>query len=425
MPESTINGELGLTAEQKSPYRWVMAAIAGLVMTTSFISLTAFGIVAPSIAKSIHVSSTAMTVYGVDAFSIGLFVAFFLGHGGIFDTRIKTGVIVAQVALILPQFLIPSADNLYLIAILRFFQGLTIMMLALFSIQLSGWFRSSERGRSLAFTLGAITLGSAAGGILGHVFSTMRWQTTYYLTGAVMVVGAAIYFLLARTAESQQDVLKKAKSTKHASAWRNPMTWMMGLIQVPLTWVLFSIGGYMTTFTIHLGYTTSQATDIVIVWGLVGFAAAFIGGFVGDFWAKRGNTNRQIFSSRLKIMTIADVLMGAGALLMVLVGGISFYWMVFAVAVNGFLMMFPPNYWALPGNIFPIALMGAGAFGMGLISNSADAIGPLVSSFLVPDFGWDGVFYIMVILSFIGVVLNFIVWKTKFPIAPDFKGPDA
>ncbi len=48
--------------------------------------------------------------------------------------------------------------------------------------------------------------------------------------------------------------------------------------------------------------------------------------------------------------------------------------------VNAFMMKLPPNYWATPGTIFPLALIGAGAFGMGLISNWANAAGPLMSS---------------------------------------------
>ncbi|MEM0156023.1 MAG: MFS transporter [Thermoplasmataceae archaeon] len=419
MTQKETIAEAFLTPEQKSSYRWVMATISGIVMTTSFISLSAFSIVAPSIAQSMSVNSNTLTVYGVDAFSIGLFIAFFIGHGGIFDTRIGTGVIVAQVCLIVPEFLIPSSVNIYMITALRFFQGFMIMMLALFSIQLSGWFRSSERGRSLSFTLGAITLGSAAGGILSGVFSSMSWQITYYITGVVMIAGAAVYFSLARSSKSQLDLIKKAKSVKHQGAWKNPMTWIMGIIQVPVTWVLFSLGGYMSTFSEHLGYTTSQATEIVIIWGLVGFAAAFAGGILGDRWAGLGNSNRQIFNSRLRIMTIADMFMGAGALLMVTVGGISFYWLVLAVSFSALLMMFPPNYWASAGNVFPVAILGSGAFGMGLISNSADAIGPLVSSFLVPDFGWSGVFALMFIISLFGVLLNLVISRARFDIAPD------
>ena len=101
-------------ASQQSAYRWLMAAVCGLIMTTSFISLTAFGVAAPQIARSMHVQLQSLTSYGVDSFSIGLFVAFFLGHGGIFDTRIKTGVLLAQTLLIIPQFLIPLTTSLAL-----------------------------------------------------------------------------------------------------------------------------------------------------------------------------------------------------------------------------------------------------------------------------------------------------------------------
>ena len=97
-----------MNEEQASPYRWVMAAVAGLLMTTSFISLTSFGILANRIAVSIGVNTHLLTVLGIDSFSIGLFAAFFLGQGGLFDNRLKTGVLIAQSFLIVPQFLIPS-----------------------------------------------------------------------------------------------------------------------------------------------------------------------------------------------------------------------------------------------------------------------------------------------------------------------------
>ena len=79
-------------------------------------------------------------------------------------------------------------------------------------------------------------------------------------------------------------------------------------------------------------------------------------------------------------------------------------------------MMLPPNYWATPGNIFPLATMGAGAFGMGVISNSTSAIGPVVSSAMVPTVGWSGVFWIMAILSFIGIGINYWAGHSQCPL---------
>ena len=187
-----------------------MAAIAGLLMTTSFISLTSFGILSGRMASTFGVSPTVLSVLGIDAFSIGLFAAFFLGQGGIFDSRLKTGVLVAQLFLIVPQFLIPIFHVLYVLVALRFFQGLMIMMLALFSIQLEGWFPPDERARSLAFTLGAISLGSAAGGILSGVLISLSWQESYYITGIIMVAGALIYFIFAKDSTAQRKEIIQA-----------------------------------------------------------------------------------------------------------------------------------------------------------------------------------------------------------------------
>ena len=406
-----MNSQDNYPPEMSKSYRWVMATISGLLMTTSFISLTSFGILSPQIATTFHINNNTLTVLGVDAFSIGLFVAFFLGHGGLFDTRLKTGVLVSQIFLILPQFIIPVSYNLYFLVALRFFQGLVIMLLALFSLQLSGWFKPEERAKSLAFTLGAITLGSAAGGIMPRVLSSVSWQEAYYITGIVMIAGAVIYFIFAKDASTLREDLKKERNQKHPSAWKNPMTWIMGGIQLPLTWTLFSIGGFLPSYSEHLGYSSTMTSNVIIVWGFTGFVAAFVGAIIGDRLTRGKVTGREIFNSRLKIMTLADFMMGFGALIMILFGGISYEWLILAAMINAFLMMFPPNYWALPGSIFPIYMVGAGAFGMGLISNSADAVGPLVSSILTSN--WDLVFGIMVTLSFIGVVGNLILMKVK------------
>ena len=405
-----------LTPEEKSPYRWVMAGLAGLLMTTSFISLTSFGILSTKMASSFGISSGTLSVLGIDSFSIGLFVAFFLGQGGIFDTRLKTGVFVAQVFLIVPQFLIPVFYNLIILIALRFFQGLMIMMLALFSIQLEGWFPPDERARSLAFTLGAISLGSAAGGLLSGIMKSFSWQESYYITGIIMVAGAAVYFIFARDSKSQRKAIIQAEGKKHNNALKNSLVIIMGLIQLPLSWVLFSIGGYLSSYSYHLGYSTGLTGTLIVVWGLTGFIAAFIGAVLGDHLSKGKTTNRDILNSRILIMTIADILMAAGIILMITIGSFSFYDLVFAAVINGFLMMFPPNYWALPGNIFPLAIVSAGAFGMGLISNSADAIGPLVTSSLISDLGWNGVFLIMLGLSLFGILMNILLSRSKIKL---------
>lgn len=405
-----------MIAEQNSPYRWVMAGIAGLLMTTSFISLTSFGILSPKMATYYHVSYDALTVLGIDSFSIGLFAAFFLGQGGLFNTHLKTGVLVAELFLIIPQFMIPLFYNITFLVILRFLQGLMIMILPLFSIQLEGWFAPDERAKSLAFTLGAISLGSASGGLLGVSLDSFSWQESYYITGIIMLIGALVYFVLAKDAHSQKEEFIQESNIKHQSAWKNPMTWIMGVLQIPLSWTLFSIGGYLSTYSRFLKYSISESSTLVVAWGISGFVAAFLGALLGDHLSKKKNTNRGILRARLNVMTMADLMMAIGIILMMTLGRTSFYLLLIAVIVNGFLMMFPPNYWALPGNIFPFIVVTAGAFGMGLISNSADAIGPLVTSSLISTIGWDGILLIMLILSLLGILLNILLGRSNIKI---------
>ncbi|HVB98867.1 MAG TPA: MFS transporter [Candidatus Dormibacteraeota bacterium] len=403
-------------AEQESGYRWVMAAVCGLIMSTSFISLTAFGIAAPDIAKTMNVPLQTLTTYGVDSFAIGLFVAFFLGHGGIFDSRIKTGVLVAQIFLIVPQLLIPTVSSLWLLTVLRFSQGLMIMMLALFSVQLSGWFKPSQRGISLAATAGSIPLGGALGGILSGRLASLGWQEMYYITAGIMILGALVYFVFAKDSETLKKQIEETKGQPHESAWKYKITWLMGIVQIPLTWSLFSIGGFLPAYAYHLGYSQNQVGNVMFAWGIAGFFAAFLGSWIGDLWSRNKTTNQGILRARLNVMNLADLIMGIGAIMILYLAPISYAWLMIAAIFGVFMQMIAPNYWATPGNVFPVATMGAGAFAMGVISNSTSAIGPVVSSAMVPTLGWTGVFWVMAILAFLGIGINYWAAHTELPI---------
>ena len=407
--------------EYSSPYRWVMAAITGVIMTTSFISLTSFGVSAPAMAAAMHVSVQSLSAAGIDAFSVGLFIAFFLGHGGIFDTRIRLGVLVAQLFLIVPQILIPIlmpiTQSLVLLIVFRFLQGLMIMMIALFSLQLAGWFRSSQRGISLAAMLGAITLGGAVGGVITGDLASMGWQVVYFITAAIMIAGAAVYFVFARDASSHAEGIKKSKAEhrKH-KLWSYPMTWIMGIVQIPNNWTLFTIGGFLPIYAYHLGYKPEETGNVMFIWGLMGFAAAVLGALLGDYWAKRDNTHRNFVNARLGVISLANVFIIVGALMILYIAPISYPLLLLSALVVACTMATPPNYWASPCNIFPVATMGAGAFAIGVISNSVSAIGPVVSSIIIHTVGWNGVFWVMVGLAAVGLGVNYLASQTRLPI---------
>lgn len=405
------------TSEQTSNYRWIVAFVMGFVTMTSFISLTSFSMATPFVAKSIGVKPTLVNAFGVDGFSIALFVAFFLGSSGFFDTRTKLGVLLAQTFLIVPQFLIPSAHSLWLLTILRFFQGLVIMMLALFSLQLSGWFKPSERAISLSFTMGAIPLGGAVGGILSSRLLILGWQEMYYVNALIMVVGAVTYFIFARGAKKFEEELLASKQKPHGTIWNKKMTWIMGFLPTPIAWSLFSMGGFLPSFGYHLGYKTFQIGNLMFVWGVTGAVSCFVGALIGDELVKGKRENDDIFHMRLVIMIVADVLVGIGALMIVFLAPRSFTWLMIGAIINASSQILAPNYWASLSNVFPIALMGMGAFAMGLLSNIPSAVGPLASSFIINSVGWNGFFTIMVLLGGMGVLLNMLAARSKILIS--------
>jgi hypothetical protein len=128
----------------------------------------------------------------------------------------------------------------------------------------------------------------------------------------------------------------------------------------------------------------------MFVWGIAGCFAAFFDSWIGDIWSRGKTTNQGIVRSRLKVISLGNFAIGIGALMILYLSPISYSWFMISAIVVVFMMMVPPNYWATPRNAFPVATLGTGAFGMGLISNSTSAIGPVVSSAMVPTVGWNG-----------------------------------
>ncbi|WP_051962850.1 MFS transporter [Mesoaciditoga lauensis] len=390
-------------------YRWVVALTAGAITATSFISLTSFSVATPFIAQTTGMRTELVNTIGVDAFSIALFVAFLMGSGGFFDTKIKLGVFIAQASLIIPQFLIPTLLSPWLLALLRFSQGLVIMMLALFSIQLTGWFKPTERALSLSFTMGAIPLGGAIGGISSSYFLKFGWQNMYYINGLFMLLGNVIYFGFSKTSKSFEEKVITSKAKVKVNIWTKKITWMMGFLPMPVAWSLFSMGGFLPTFGYHLGYKPSQIGTLMLTWGIAGGISCFVGAIIGDSLAKRKSSNQEIFHARLVVMLIANVLVGAGALLMLCLGSRSFGWLIVGAIINTFSQILAPNYWASLSNIFPPALIGVGAFALGLLSNIPSAVGPLISSWMINQTGWNGFFVVMIALAIVGILLGLFI----------------
>jgi Na+/H+ antiporter NhaD/arsenite permease-like protein len=74
----------------------------------------------------------------------------------------------------------------------------------------------------------------------------------YYTTAAIMIFGALVYFVFAKDSDTLKKELEAARGKPHASAWKYKTTWIMGLVQIPLTWSLFSIGGFLPSYGYHL-----------------------------------------------------------------------------------------------------------------------------------------------------------------------------
>ncbi|MFP3211612.1 MAG: MFS transporter [Thermocladium sp.] len=407
-------------------YRWVMVIIWLVMMTINSITLTNYPLALPEIAREFSIMSNTYTYFaGILSYSLGLFIIYFANFNGWMNTRIKLAVLLSQLFLMMPLFLIPIIKNYQLIVLLRFIEGLWFMELALATLNLRGWFSRNELAIAMAAPLSALQFGSALGGLLEKlVAEQIGWRSAFYITGIMDLAATILFFLLYRDPMGYKDFLTISKRRNLAlrgthgcpPPYKLPVAYTIGFAQIATTMAFASIPYLVPTYGYAARYSPTAVSTAVLIYGILSGLGIWGGALLGSAMVKRTRTAKETFRARNLTRTISYIISFVGFLVLVLFSNNYAFYVIGAVLAA--LVLFNiPNYWAEMTEVVPPGISGEFVFFAGAIASAGFFLGPLMSVYLIVSaanvrMGFILFIAVLVLSGIINVLQN----KVQLPI---------
>ncbi|MDI3502830.1 MAG: hypothetical protein PWR09_955, partial [Archaeoglobi archaeon] len=229
----------------KFPRSHLYVLLDTLLMMLGFATLTMSSIAREDLMNFLSVSSDIYD-WGYVSYTIGLFVAFFLGRSSYFERNFKKGVLLSVLFAAVPQLLIPLIPSFPVFLFLRFIQGFIIALVPLFSAQVAELFRE-ERAFAKGIILGGIFLGGVFGSFSGdRLVSLLGWRLAFISTALLMLLGLALWWILVEDLDGHAEERK-------GSPWSLGITYVWGLSLFFALWVVFTIQGLLPSTAFSLG----------------------------------------------------------------------------------------------------------------------------------------------------------------------------
>ncbi|MFP3211623.1 MAG: MFS transporter [Thermocladium sp.] len=406
-------------------YRWVMLIIWLVMMTINSITLTNYPLALPEIAHEFSIpSNTYIYFYGVLSYSLGLFIIYFANFKGWMNIRIKLAVLLSQLFLIVPLFLIPITRNYLLIVLLRFIEGLWFMELALATLNLRGWFGRFELAIAMAAPLSALQFGSALGGLLEKlVAEQIGWQSAFYITGIMDLAVTILFFIFYRDPKGYNDFLVINKRRNLAlrgthgcpPPYKLPVAYTIGFAQIATTMAFASIPYLVPTSGYAAGYSPTAVSMAVLIYGIISGLGIWGGALLGSAMVRRTRTIKETFRARNLTRTISYIISLIGFLVLTLFS--DNYALYVIGAVLAALVLFNiPNYWAEMTEVVPSGVSGEFVFFSGAVASAGFFLGPLISIYLIISAAYRVGFILFIAVLVLSGIINVIQNKVQLPI---------
>jgi len=212
------------------------------------------------------------------------------------------------------------------------------------------------RGKQIILASGIFLGGSLAGGgiggfIVGRVIPVMGWQASFWVLGLISIVVTIIWYASVRVVPAQ-EAPKEAAATEEtrepspfAKMVRMPETWLLSLIMLGSTWMLFGLLSTLPFYGNYLKYDVTGIGNLVIAISIGYIVAALIGGYVSDVMAtKMGNQ----LKGRSITMALGFIVAIIGAVLLPILATMGFGIFFFMALVCAFGNSWPQAvFWAV------------------------------------------------------------------------------
>jgi len=256
---------------------------------------------------------------------------------------------------------------------------------------IGGWFTKKNRATVNALILSMVALGPGLSSIiLAPLIAAWGWKASFYFLGLLGLLCLALMYLwVGDSIESDKAVPAEELAeyrADSASALANvevtlEETGFMDLLKTPVIWVLFFVGltanicmygwlQWLPKYLIAVKHLDMKA----LAWAaslpfLAGAVGCSVAGYISDRW----------FRGRRKYLVFACQLVGLVSLFLFTRVSDPVYYTILQCVAGFFLFMVTGALWALPVNLVPPKVMGAGS---GLI-NTGGQIGGFITGILI------------------------------------------
>lgn len=403
--------------EKSKLYGWWVTIISTLTCFGIYASVTAYSVSVPKIAIALDVAKPEASL-GVSIFLVGLALSLMVGGMIIDAIGIKKTVLLGMALLIIPQFIIPTIaepGNLYLLYVIRFIQGFSLMVWSAFVVSIVSWIPAHQKGVATALFLGGSIGGSGIGGLVaGQVIPTLGWEAVFYILGVLPLIFVIIWQLTVKVkkapapapvANATAEAAPAAKPVKpkkdYKSLVKMPETWFLALVIIGNMWMYFGISGTIAQYGYFLGYSVTEMGNLTLGFTPACLIGAVLAGILADRWAKR---SKDPVGGRSFIMLIGLAVAMITSFFIPLLGTEGYFAFLLIVTITMFFnAMAQGAYWAIPSDTYPKHLMSAGStFSCG-IGSLPKPLAPLVIALILAP-AWDYAYWTMSIISILAVV---------------------
>jgi MFS family permease len=330
--------------------------------------------------------------------------------GGMVISKIgvKNTVILAMACLLIPQFLFPYIGNYGLLLFLKAIQGFASMAWPALVVSIMSWVHGKQIGLASGIFLGGSLAGGGIGGVIvGHIIPSMGWKASFWVLGLISLVITIIWYATVKIAPAPTPAKTETTKTTEgpspfAKMLRMPETWLLSLIMLGSTWMLFGLLSTLPIYGKYIGYDVTKVGNLTTAVSIGYILAAVIGGSVSDGMAAKMGQLR----GRGIAMAIGFVLAIIGAILLPILAPASFGLFYFAALLSAFGNSWPQAvFWAVPHVAYPPDVEAAGTGFTGGIGNISDPIAPLVIGVVLGGSGrWAAGWWTCAIASAVALI---------------------
>jgi len=346
-----------------------------------------------------------------NAYVLGLFIAFLLGHTRLYQGSFKRSVAIALSFAAIPQIIIPYAHSWWVVVFLRFIQGFVISLVPLFSTQIGNIF-VAERPLAKGIILSGIFWGGLLGTFYGEIFVELfGWKLAFPITALMMYAALALWWIL-----TEDFTIMREEGHKATETFKMPFTWILGFTFFPALWVIFTIVGFVTSVGYSIGWSRDMVANISYALNTSKALWSIIMGYVGFMLSRKNPSPKGLFRAIVLVM-IASYIIGLIGLLIFSTGvlhksyEVVLIGMIFVGAIQGT----GPAFWTSAPAAYPKEIFPQAAFALGLISNSANAVAPTVTKLLASHSVLAALGGLSV-MPLIGIAFLLVCMRLKLPI---------